>query len=40
MRLRESLSATATLTPGLVVPFLRDVTGHFFGLLAQDVEGH
>ncbi len=28
----------ATLTPELVVPFLRDVAGHFFPLLAQEKE--
>ena len=26
----------ATLTPALIVPFLRDVAGHFFPLLAGD----
>jgi hypothetical protein len=25
----------AVLTPGLIVPFLRDIAGHFFPLLGQ-----
>ncbi len=30
----------ATLTPGLVVPFLRDVAGHFFPGLVGNVTDH
>jgi hypothetical protein len=26
----------AALTPGLILPFLRDIAGHFFPLLAGD----
>jgi hypothetical protein len=28
----------AQLTPGLIVPFLRDVAGHFFPLLGGDAQ--
>jgi hypothetical protein len=28
----------AELTPGLIVPFLRDVAGHFFPLLGGDAQ--
>ena len=28
----------ATLTPALIVPFLRDIAAHFFPLLAGDAQ--